>query len=158
MSLILGTEYCKVDSNGRFKFPIAFKKQLETEESRFYVRRGITPEYLELWTNEDFKNVAEKLSRNLNEFNTRDRGLKRRLLQAHQVELDNSDRMLIPGELLKMLGDTKEIVLQGTGDYIEIWNRSVYNEMMNDENYDLESEVNERLGTLYDLSSTSDAK
>jgi len=158
MSLILGTEYCKVDSNGRFKFPIAFKKQLETEESRFYVRRGITPEYLELWTNEDFKNVAEKLSRNLNEFNTRDRGLKRRLLQAHQVELDNSDRMLIPGELLKMLGDTKEIVLQGTGDYIEIWNRSVYNEMMNDENYDLESEVNERLGTLYDLSSASDAK
>lgn len=158
MSLILGTEYCKVDSNGRFKFPIAFKKQLETEESRFYVRRGITPEYLELWTNEDFKNVAEKLSRNLNEFNTRDRGLKRRLLQAHQVELDNSDRMLIPGELLKTLGDTKEIVLQGTGDYIEIWNRSVYNEMMNDENYDLESEVNERLGTLYDLSSASDAK
>ncbi len=158
MSLILGTEYCKVDSNGRFKFPIAFKKQLETEESRFYIRRGITPEYLELWTNEDFKNVAEKLSRNLNEFNTRDRGLKRRLLQAHQVELDNSDRMLIPGELLKMLGDTKEIVLQGTGDYIEIWNRSVYNEMMNDENYDLESEVNERLGTLYDLSSASDAK
>jgi MraZ protein len=158
MSLILGTEYCKVDSNGRFKFPIAFKKQLETEESRFYIRRGITPEYLELWTNEDFKNVAEKLSRNLNEFNTRDRGLKRRLLQAHQVELDNSDRMLIPGELLKTLGDTKEIVLQGTGDYIEIWNRSVYNEMMNDENYDLESEVNERLGTLYDLSSASDAK
>lgn len=158
MSLILGTEYCKVDSNGRFKFPIAFKKQLETEESRFYIRRGITPEYLELWTNEDFKNVAEKLSRSLNEFNTRDRGLKRRLLQAHQVELDNSDRMLIPGELLKMLGDTKEIVLQGTGDYIEIWNRSVYNEMMNDENYDLESEVNERLGTLYDLSSASDAK
>lgn len=158
MSLILGTEYCKVDSNGRFKFPIAFKKQLETEESRFYIRRGITPEYLELWTNEDFKNVAEKLSRNLNEFNTRDRGLKRRLLQAHQVELDNSDRMLIPGELLKMLGDTKEIVLQGTGDYIEIWNRSVYNEMMNDENYDLESEVNERLGKLYDLSSASDAK
>ena len=158
MSLILGTEYCKVDSNGRFKFPIAFKKQLETDESRFYIRRGITPEYLELWTNEDFKNVAEKLSRNLNEFNTRDRGLKRRLLQAHQVELDNSDRMLIPGELLKMLGDTKEIVLQGTGDYIEIWNRSVYNEMMNDENYDLESEVNERLGTLYDLSSASDAK
>ena len=158
MSLILGTEYCKVDSNGRFKFPIAFKKQLDTEESRFYIRRGITPEYLELWTNEDFKNVAEKLSRNLNEFNTRDRGLKRRLLQAHQVELDNSDRMLIPGELLKTLGDTKEIVLQGTGDYIEIWNRSVYNEMMNDENYDLESEVNERLGTLYDLSSASDAK
>jgi MraZ protein len=158
MSLILGTEYCKVDSNGRFKFPIAFKKQLETEESRFYIRRGITPEYLELWTNEDFKNVAEKLSRNLNEFNTRDRGLKRRLLQAHQVELDNSDRMLIPGELLKTLGDTKEIVLQGTGDYIEIWNRSVYNEMMNDENYDLESEVNERLGKLYDLSSASDAK
>ena len=50
MALILGTEYCKVDSNGRFKFPIALKRQLETEDCRFVIRRGFTSEYLELWT------------------------------------------------------------------------------------------------------------
>ena len=65
MALILGTEYCKVDSNGRFKFPIALKRQLETEDCRFVIRRGFTSEYLELWTYASFQEEVEVLRKTL---------------------------------------------------------------------------------------------
>ena len=63
MALILGTEYCKVDSNGRFKFPIALKRQLETEDCRFVIRQGFTAECLELWTYASFQEEVEVLQK-----------------------------------------------------------------------------------------------
>lgn len=157
MALILGTEYCKMDSNGRFKFPIVFKKQLATDDNRFFIRRGLTPECLELWTFESFQNEAELLRKHLSEYNKKDRFLKRMLLRVNPLELDSNDRLFIPQEFKPILGNAKEIVLQSTGKYIEIWERSAYDKM-NDEAIDLESLVNERLGDLYDLPPAGDAE
>ena len=157
MALILGTEYCKVDSNGRFKFPIALKRQLETEDCRFVIRQGFTSECLELWTYASFQEEVEVLQKKLNPYSIRDTQIMRQLTRANVVELDSNDRLLIPPERKSVIGEAKEIVLQCTGKCIEIWERSAYDKM-NSEITDFASVVDQRLGELYGLSSAGDAE
>ena len=145
MALIIGTEYCKVDSNGRFKFPIALKRQLETDDNRFVVRQSVNANCLELWPYSSFQAEVEALQKQLNPYSIEDNKIMRRLTRANVVELDNSDRMLVPPERKPVLGDAKEIVLQSTGRCIEIWDRSAYDKV-NNEAVDLASIVDKRLG------------
>ena len=157
MALILGTEYCKVDSNGRFKFPIALKRQLDTEDCRFVIRQGFTSECLELWTYASFQEEVEVLQKMLKPYNIHDRQIMRQLTHANLVEMDSNDRLLIPPEQKSIIGDAKEIVLQSTGKCIEIWERAAYDKMNNDI-ADFASVVDKRLGELYGLSSAGDAE
>ena len=157
MALILGTEYCKVDSNGRFKLPIALKRQLESEDCRFVIRRGFTSECLELWTYASFQEEVEVLQKMLKPYNIHDRQIMRQLTHANLVEMDSNDRLLIPPEQKSIIGDAKEIVLQSTGKCIEIWERAAYDKMNNDI-ADFASVVDKRLGELYGLSSAGDAE
>ena len=69
MSLIVGIEFCKVDSNGRFKLPVALKKQIITgDDLRFVIRKSIYDSYLELFTYSDFQQEVERLQKNLNPY------------------------------------------------------------------------------------------
>ena len=129
MTLILGKEYCKVDSNGRFKLPIAIKRQLEGEDGRFVIRQSIFAECLELWTYASFKEEAEKLQERLNPYRTEQRNLLRKLTEGNVIELDSNDRLLVPPEQKSRIAKAKEVVLQSTGKFIELWDRAAYDRM-----------------------------
>lgn len=150
MALLLGTEYCKVDGNGRFKFPIALKRQLQSDDNRFVVRKSIDADCLELWTYASFQAEVEQLQKLLNPYNSEDRMILRRLTEANIIELDTNDRLLIPAEQKSKIGKSKEIVLQSTGKYIEIWERGAYDNM-SDANDDFAQLVNKRLGGIDEL-------
>lgn len=145
MSLIIGTEYCTLDSNGRFKFPIALKKQLGTEDGRFVVRKSFDVDCLELWTYESFQREVERLQARLNPYNMKDRAILRHLNMGNIIELDNNDRLLIPSEQKATVAKSKKIVLQSIGSYIEIWDYDKY-QAMNAEVSDFAQMVNDRLG------------
>ena len=129
MALILGKEYCKVDSNGRFKFPIALKRQLETEDGRFVIRQSVYAECLELWTYASFREEVEKLQQRLNPYRREDRDLLRKLTEGNIIELDSNDRLLVPAEQKAVVAKAKELVLQSTGKFIELWDRQAYDKM-----------------------------
>jgi len=129
MALILGKEYCKVDTNGRFKFPIALKRQLETEDGRFVIRQSIYAECLELWTYASFRDEVEHLQKMLNPYRREDRELLRKLTDGNVIELDSNDRLLIPPEQKGAVAGAKEVVLQSTGKFIELWDRKAYDRM-----------------------------
>ena len=129
MALLLGKEYCKVDSNGRFKFPIALKRQLETEDGRFVIRESVYAECLELWTYASFREEVEKLQGMLNPYRREERDILRKLTEGNVVELDSNDRLLVPAEQKHLIASAKEIVLQSTGKFIELWDRKAYEEM-----------------------------
>ena len=154
MALIIGTEYCKVDSNGRFKFPIALKRQLEDDDNRFVIRQSVNAECLELWPYAKFQVEVEELQKKLNLYNIEDSTIMRQLTRANVVETDASDRMLIPPERKGVLGEGKEIVLQSIGRYIEIWERSAYDKQaalcgqQSATAASFASIVNERLGRI----------
>lgn len=147
MALILGKEYCKVDSNGRFKFPIALKRQLETEDGRFVIRQSIYAECLELWTYASFREEVEKLQEKLNPYRREDRELLRKLTEGNIIELDSNDRLLVPAEQKALVAGAKEVVLQSTGKFIELWDRKTYDKM-NNSGSDFAQRAEELLGQL----------
>ena len=147
MALILGKEYCKVDSNGRFKFPIALKRQLETEDGRFVIRESVYAECLELWTYASFREEVEKLQELLNPYRREDREVLRKLTEGNVIELDSNDRLLVPAEQKHMIAKAKEIVLQSTGKFIELWGRETY-EKMNQSSRDFAEKAEALLGTM----------
>ena len=129
MALILGKEYCKVDSNGRFKFPIALKRQLEGDDGRFVIRQSIYAECLELWTYDSFREEVEKLQERLNPYSREERDVLRKLTEGNVIELDSNDRLLVPPEQKSVIAKAKEVVLQSTGKWIELWDREAYDRM-----------------------------
>ena len=153
MALILGKEYCKVDSNGRFKFPIALKRQLEvgapTEQldGRFVIRESVYAECLELWTYASFREEVEKLQEKLNPYRREDRDLLRKLTEGNVIELDSNDRLLVPAEQKHVIAKAKEIVLQSTGKFIELWGREAYDKM-NQSGTDFAQRAEELLGRV----------
>ena len=153
MALILGKEYCKVDSNGRFKFPIALKRQLEAGapaehvDGRFVIRQSDFAECLELWTYASFREEVEKLQEKLNPYRREDRDLLRKLTEGNVIELDSNDRLLVPVEQKHVISKAKEIVLQSTGKFIELWGREAYDKM-NQSGGDYASRAEELLGRI----------
>ena len=147
MALILGKEYCKVDSNGRFKFPIALKRQLETEDGRFVIRESVYAECLELWTYASFREEVEKLQGLLNPYRREDREVLRKLTEGNVIELDSNDRLLVPAEQKHVIAKAKEIVLQSTGKFIELWGRETY-EKMNQSSRDFAAKAEALLGAM----------
>lgn len=149
MSLILGIEYCKLDSNGRFKFPIALKRQLGSEDCRFVIRPSIYAECLELWPYASFEAEIAHLQKELNPYSIEDRKLLRKLSAGNIVELDTNDRMLIPNEQRGRVKTSKDIVLQSIGNCIEIWDHDTYCRM-NEEESDFATRIDHRLGNKPD--------
>ena len=146
MSLIVGVEYCKMDSNGRFKLPVAFLKQLNlANDNRFYIRRSIYDKYLELFTYESFQQEVKSLQEKLNPYNPDAKRLYRKYIESNLIELDAADRLNIPTSLRKDVSIDKEIVVVGSGDFIEIWDTATYKSLDND-NFDYKSKAKELLG------------
>lgn len=127
MALLVGVEYCKVDAQGRIKMPVALKKQLElSEDLRFFVRRSIYSECLELFTYEAFQIEVGVLQKSLNPYDPESKRLYRRFIEGNMIELDGFDRLLLPDSMRKQVHITKDVVLLGAGNYLEIWNKEAY--------------------------------
>lgn len=150
MALMLGKEYCKLDPNGRFKLPIALKRQLQSDDTRFVVKPSIYAECLELWTYASFEAEIEKLKSKLNPYSVEDRKLLRKFSEGNIVELDTNDRLVIPAEQKSYLKSGKELVLLSLGDWIEIWDRGTFQNAMNEQGTDYAAQANERLGQQQD--------
>ena len=70
-----------------------------------------------------------KLQEKLNPYRREDRELLRKLTEGNIIELDSSDRLLIPAEQKSVVEGAKEVVLQSTGKFIELWARKAYDKM-----------------------------
>ncbi len=157
MVSLLGLEYCKLDNNGRFKFPIGLKRQLEDEDMRFVFRPSVDAECLELWTYESFRAEVEFLKSELNPYSAEDRYLRRKLTRGKIVEMDNNDRLVIPNEMRQLFKTSKEIVLQSTGDCLEIWDYDTYCRD-NENNASYSQRIDERLGKVRRNSNVSESQ
>ncbi len=130
MAILLGKEYCKVDPNGRFKFPSALKKLLlPVIEEGFILKESIFDDCLELYPRKAFEHELEEKRQRLNQYNPEHRLLLRKLSEGNPVELDTNDRLLIPGDQKKAKKINKEIVLISKVDMIEIWDVETYDNL-----------------------------
>jgi MraZ protein len=124
---IIGTYECKADVKGRFMFPVAFKNQLsDALDQGFVIKRSIFRKCLELYPLEEWGRESKRINR-LNRFRKKNVDFIRKFMAGVKtVELDGTGRLLIPKDLIKYGGISKEIVLTSVVNKIEIWDRAEY--------------------------------
>ena len=122
----LGDYEATLDSKGRFLLPGGLKKQLPEGEASFIISRGFENS-LNMYTLKAWAAVVESIAK-LNDFEPKVREFKRMFLGgATEVELDSAGRMLLPPSLKAYASLTKDIVLAGNLDRINIWDAVKYN-------------------------------
>jgi MraZ protein len=83
---------------------------------------------LVIYTLEGWKAQEEKLKQ-LNPFNPKHRAFINAItVGLTEVEMDNADRFLISRQLMKYIGNAKEVILKGQFDRIQVWEASKYDQ------------------------------
>lgn len=122
----IGEIQCNVDDKGRVKMPVSFKKHFEAESAvRFMIAKDIE-DCLVIYPMATWEKQENMLMK-LNDFNPAHRAFKNTItIGLTEIELDSADRFLISKQLMKYLGNAKEVVLKGQFDRIQIWESAKY--------------------------------
>ena len=124
--MLVGQYDYAIDAKGRLNFPARFRDAMgET----FIVTRWLD-HCLAAFPAEEFEKVAAKIE---------EKGLVKgrkvsRMLYASAVEVtpDKQGRIQLPAKLREYAGLTKEVVVVGSFDRVEIWNAQRWAEMENE--------------------------
>jgi MraZ protein len=82
---------------------------------------------LQVWPQPDYDRVAQQALAGINPLSPQARDLKRHLYgNAMATELDSAGRIGIPAGFLAHAGITKDVVVVGAGEYLEIWDRETW--------------------------------
>jgi len=108
-------------------FPSAYKGQLgDTVNEGFVIKRSIFRKCLEIYPMAEWTRESERINK-LNRFVKKNVDFIRKFMAGvKHVELDSTGRILIPKDLIKYAGITKEIMLASVVNKIEIWDRAEY--------------------------------
>lgn len=148
MSQLLGEYECKIDSKGRMRLPSSLMEQLGTEGTHaFVVNRGME-KCLTLFPKKVWDVIIAKVNK-LNTYNKKNREFKRFVYRgATEVNIDASDRILIPKRLTEYANIKKELVLSAVDDRIEIWAKEQYDLLIAQEPDDFADLAEEVMGHI----------
>jgi MraZ protein len=86
-----------------------------------------SPRTVGIWTPEAYDTYTTQTLSGLNPASPKARELKRFFFNAsYDTELDAANRVMIPLQLMSYAGLDKEVVVTGSGDCLEIWDRERY--------------------------------
>ncbi len=146
--MITGEYRNSLDEKGRLLIPAKLRTELEGE--RLVLTRGVES-CLWLFQSEQWRSLAEQLTQSTSLFQKRARILKRRIIApAQEVEIDKAGRINIPPTLREYAELTKDTVILGLENYMEIWSEAAYLEDM-DSNEEEFLEAAEELGKILSL-------
>ena len=137
MISLIGTYECKIDVKGRLMLPVNLKKQLGDHlNESFIVKRSVFQNCLEIHPFSEWKLTMKKINK-LNKFVKKNNDFIRRYNAGVRIiDLDNSGRLLIPKDLSKLYFSNNEIVLTSAINIIEIWDKTLYEKIINDPSLD----------------------
>jgi MraZ protein len=137
MNSFIGDYLCKIDEKGRLSLPSAFKKALSSEaQNTFIVKKDIYEHCLVLYPLNEWEKQVQIIRQQLNPYNKEHNTFLRGFYKGTaEVELDATNRLLIPRRLLDEVNIEKEVVLAGQDGKIEIWNKTDYEKISNAEDF-----------------------
>ncbi len=143
---LLGEYECKLDAKGRMRLPSGLIGQLgEQSVYTFIVNRGFE-KCLMLYPEEVWDRISEEVNA-LNLYNKKNRDFVRYFYRgAHKVVMDGADRILLTKRLLEYAGIERDAILMAYNDRIEIWSRSQYDDLLDEEPEDFSDLAEEVLG------------
>lgn len=144
---LIGTYECKADVKGRLMLPSALKKQLAPVSTNgFVIKRAVFQPCLELYPMEEWQLLMQKMGK-LNRFNRKNNDFIRRFTAGVKtVEMDSTGRILIPKDLASFAGISNEIVISSAINIVEIWDKSNYEQAINDTANDFADLAEEVMG------------
>jgi MraZ protein len=146
MRPIYGEYECRMDSKGRFAFPSGLKKQLpDDQQKEFVLNRGLD-ECLVLYPVKVWEAELKKIH-SKNQYVAKNRAFARMFQSgALPLELDGSNRLLIPKRLAGHAKITQDIIVVASFDRIEIWDKATYEAWLDSGQYDMEALSEEVMG------------
>ncbi len=134
MSLFTGEYECKMDAKGRLTLPSKVKSKLpEVSGNQLVLSLGLEP-CLVLYPIVEWRKTSSVIA-SKNEFNEEFRRLQRNFFRRNiEVELDGAGRLLIPKSMIRYAKLEKEIILVGIGNRLELWDPTVYEDFIINDN------------------------
>jgi MraZ protein len=126
--LFLGTYEHAIDPKGRLFIPAKLRDANGTSRKKFILTQGLES-CLYLFEPTAFHEILTSKLGTMPVKNQQDgRAFKRLLLAgAHDVELDDMGRVLIPKNLSDFAGLKKAVAILGVGERIELWSLEKWN-------------------------------
>ena len=133
MQHFIGTYECKADEKGRIMLPISLKKQLSDKlKNGFVIKRAVFNSCLELYPLKEWDKLMLRINK-LNRFNKKNIDFIRRFTAGvRQIDIDISGRILIPKDLINHAKISKNIVVSSAVNILEIWDKGLYEEAIDD--------------------------
>jgi len=133
--MLMGEYHHNIDEKNRLVIPSKFRNELGND---FIVTRGLDG-CLFVYSLKEWNKVTEKL-KSLPFTKSNARKFTRFLLSgAIDAELDKSGRVGITSPLIDYAGITKECVIIGANDHVEIWSYESWTKFMDDNRDDFEN-------------------
>jgi len=153
---LIGTYECKADVKGRVMVPAALKKQLAPAATAgFVIKRAVFQPCLEVYPMEEWNSLMQKMGQ-LNRFNRKNNDFIRRFTAGVKtVELDATGRLNIPKDLASFAGIQKEIVISSAINIVEIWDKTKYEQAIDDAASDFADLAEEVMGGADDANGIS---
>ena len=125
MISFIGNFEHNLDSKNRLFIPAKFREGLT---NTFYIKELIDPDYpcIQCIRKEDFDSFVEQ------EMSEKKYLLSSRMMRfanfsfSSDVSVDSQGRIMIPQGMVNNLGLTKEAIIAGMGDHVEIWNPDTF--------------------------------
>ena len=148
---LIGSYECKVDTKGRVMMPVSLKKQLsKLVNEGFVLKRAVFNPCVEMYPVNEWSKLMNKLN-GLNRFNKKNNDFIRRFTAGvKKVDMDISGRFLIPKDLIKYASIDKQIVVSSAVNILEIWDKSTYENVINEAAINFGSLAEEVMGDKND--------
>lgn len=127
--------------------PVAIKKQLASVlQEGFVLRRSVFQTCLELYPMHEWQALMKKMNM-LNKFKKKNNDFIRRFTAgAKIVEVDVNGRLLVPKDLTVFANISKNIVVASAINIIEIWDKDLYEQAIDDAAIDFADLAEEVMG------------
>ena len=151
MQHFIGTYECKADEKGRIMLPVSLKKQLSDKlKNGFVIKRAVFNSCLELYPLKEWDKLMLRINK-LNRFNKKNIDFIRRFTAGvRQIEIDISGRILIPKDLINHAKISKDIVVSSAVNILEIWDKGLYEEAIDDAKGDFGNLAEDVMGDKID--------
>jgi MraZ protein len=150
LDTITGTYECKADAKGRLMLPTSLKKQFKSLEDGFVLKRSVFQPCLELYPMKEWNEMMMKVNK-LNRFVKKNNDFIRRFTAGVKtVEIDAAGRLLIPKDLLVFSKIEKEIVLSSAINIVEIWDKDLYENAIENATDDFADLAEDVMGNLFE--------
>ncbi|HEZ7985961.1 MAG TPA: division/cell wall cluster transcriptional repressor MraZ [Ruminococcus sp.] len=120
---LCGTYYPSIDQKGRMSFPNKLREILGAE---FYLCAGHDDHYIAVYSAEEFKEYQSKLYTLPGKTGS---DIRRKLLSCADKQIpDKQGRIFISQQLRDHAGITDDVVVIGSANRAEIWNKATWDE------------------------------